>query len=1040
MNCNQAQPLLALLIFDEIDDADRVAVEGHLETCGRCREQLDDLRNTSTLLQEHAAAQPSPRLSDERRAAILAPAPFRFPFRPLALAALVLMGVCVAIGLVAPSIRKASRGAGRPSLGMQSNDRSSEDISGGFQWQSSHPGLSDEALALNEPRQEFLEPATVSGKLGRRFDDDGHGEDEGNRESDRGKAARAVPRTEPGVRANAGEPLQIVRSKGAVKALPGGKATSGILGESETRMANKAPNGRSTSGNEISTGYADGHARSDIAGRSISPVETVFFTQNNQVRIGEVYKRKSSPTAQGNRKTANFRMAEGASAAVINAPGDAAGTVASAGAAGNNSIRRNDPSENPDPSRDQHHLEDMEQQWYWMGRAESSEEANDNWSIRSSPDPGITDMRGVEMSGLDAAAVTSEVFDLNSALSNTHSPTGPAPDDEPDGLGASRSELAKGWRHDMTARYSRKVDKIEASDRQGPLALGDLSKLNAVTPKLDPGAPESSEDRLSQKERKRSGGKNDWGAAANSEAALVFDRSGVSAEKLLRQKKSSSTFGDEDERESHQYVTSHLIPASKDAPDDSEDSALGLDEADAGDDAPTAAPVRIIPVNPWVLTARDRLSTFALEADTASFAMARNALLARSAMPPRHTVRMEEFVNSFDYNYPSQSHGTFAIHVGAAPSPFRRGLTLAKIGVKAAVRGRDGRKAAHLVFVVDCSGSMAKEDRLPLVQHALELLVGALTPADRVSLVTYDTKANLVLEAAAGDRKDEILAKIRALRCSASTNLLEGLGTGYQVARRNFLSGQINRVILCSDGVANVGPSDAETLLARVAADRTHGITFTSAGFGAGSYNDALLEKLANRGDGNYVFVDSKRQARHVFVDRMIATLQTVAFDAKIQVAFDPQVVRRYRLIGYENRDVADKDFRNDAIDAGEIGSGQAATALYELELNEGVDVESPIGEVFVRYRNADAQRIEEISKPISRDLVRARTAEKDPRFFLAAGAAEFAELLRGSPYATDSGYEKLERLLEETCAALPLDRQAAELLKMIRRARELSR
>ena len=462
---------------------------------------------------------------------------------------------------------------------------------------------------------------------------------------------------------------------------------------------------------------------------------------------------------------------------------------------------------------------------------------------------------------------------------------------------------------------------------------------------------------------------------------------------------------------------------------------------EATEDTEPAQPVyRILPVNPWVMAEADRLSTFALEADTASYTKARHYLMGKGVLPPRGMIRMEEFVNDFDYNYPTNTSATFSIHSEMAPSPFRPKLTLLKVGVKGRVVGRDGRKAAHLVFVVDTSGSMARADRLPLVKRSLALLVDQLTEADRVTLITYGTGADLVLESVPGDRKDQITAAVGAMTCRGSTNMLEGIHLGYEIARRGFLPGQINRVVLCSDGVANVGPTDAKALIEQVSSMRGHGVTFTSVGFGSGAYNDAMLEQLANRGDGNYVFVDSAAEARRVFVDKMTATLQTIAFDAKIQVEFDPQRVRRYRLIGYENRDIADKDFRNDRIDAGEIGSGQSATALYELELTDQARAarHGSLGTVFVRYADVDTHRIEEIAHRLTLNVAAGRKARTDPRFRLAACAAEFAELLRGSEHVVDGNFDKIDRVLQEVCEVLPLDKQAGELLQLVQRAREL--
>lgn len=468
---------------------------------------------------------------------------------------------------------------------------------------------------------------------------------------------------------------------------------------------------------------------------------------------------------------------------------------------------------------------------------------------------------------------------------------------------------------------------------------------------------------------------------------------------------------------------------------------------------PVASKFKLVPVNPWVLSSRDHLSTFALDVDTASYALCRN-YLRKGYLPPRGAVRMEEFINAFDYNYPRRARDVFNIHAEAAPAPFGKigaDLVLLKVGVQGKVIGRAGRKPAHLVFVVDTSGSMARWDRLPLVQHAMKQMVSALNPTDRISLIAYGDKARLLLEAVPANKKTQVYKGINLLKAGDSTNLQSGLIAGYELAQREFVAGHINRVILCSDGVANVGQTDAQTILRKVEAYKKHGITLTAAGFGHGSYNDELMEELAKNGDGNYLFIDSAEQAEKVFVEQMTATLQTIALDAKIQVDFNPHRVRRYRLIGYEKRDIEDARFRDDTVDAAEIGSGKSGTALYELELirseserrsrQEAAEAQAlPLGTVYVRYRDADTGQVEEIEHRLDGRLVQVKDVKDHPRYYLAACAAEFAELLRQSEHATDGNLARVQSVMEQVCAALPLDQQARELLDLIRRAKGLPR
>ena len=469
------------------------------------------------------------------------------------------------------------------------------------------------------------------------------------------------------------------------------------------------------------------------------------------------------------------------------------------------------------------------------------------------------------------------------------------------------------------------------------------------------------------------------------------------------------------------------------APQEPEPAAEIEAETDRG------AVFKVVPVNPFVMTRDDRLSTFGIDVDTASYSIARRYIRG-GYLPPVGAIRMEEFVNAFDYNYPRRTQGTFTVLSEAAPAPFGDGLVLLKVGVRGRVVGREGRKPAHLVFVVDASGSMDQLDRMPLVKYALAQLVGELAPADRVSLVAYGTKARLVLEAVGAGETARIVGAIDAIQCGGSTNLLDGLDLGYRMAARAFRTGGINRVILCSDGAANIGLTGGDQIVDAVRGFRDQGITFTGVGFGMGTYNDVLLEKLADNGDGSYVFVDSKREARRVFVEEMAATLQTIAKDVKIQVEFDPARVRRYRLVGYENRDIEDVKFRDDTVDAGEVGSGQSATALYELELHG--ELAGDLGTVYVRYRNIDTGEVEEISHRLERADLRKRTPETDPRFFLAACSAEFAEILRESEHASGGSLDNLRYVLEKVAVqpALRRDLRVRELLWLVRCAKGLPR
>ncbi|HKE18469.1 MAG TPA: von Willebrand factor type A domain-containing protein [Kofleriaceae bacterium] len=406
----------------------------------------------------------------------------------------------------------------------------------------------------------------------------------------------------------------------------------------------------------------------------------------------------------------------------------------------------------------------------------------------------------------------------------------------------------------------------------------------------------------------------------------------------------------------------------------------------------------------WVSAGEDALSTFAVDVDTGSYTIFRKKVLAGEQVPP-DAVRVEEFVNFFRYaDAPPADGSPFAIHTELAPSPWRRGAHLLRVALKGREVAPEARKPAHLVFLVDVSGSMADPDKLPLVKRSLRILVESLQRVDTVSLVTYAGSTRVVLEPTGLDRRADILRAIDELDAGGSTAMASGLDLAYQQATRHLGRDSISRVIVLTDGDANVGPSSFEDMLAIIAGRASEGVTLSTIGFGMGNYKDSVLEQLADKGDGNYFYVDSIDQARRVFHEQLGGTLEVIARDAKVQVEFDPHTVSRYRLMGYENRDVADQDFRNDKVDGGEIGSGHAVTALYELELRrapagDGAG-EGRVAVVRVRAKQPRGNESGEWSQPV--DAAGARrsfdVASADLRF--AAAVAGAAEILRGSPAA----------------------------------------
>ena len=440
--------------------------------------------------------------------------------------------------------------------------------------------------------------------------------------------------------------------------------------------------------------------------------------------------------------------------------------------------------------------------------------------------------------------------------------------------------------------------------------------------------------------------------------------------------------------------------------------------------------------NPYTDAKQDAFSTFAIDVDTASYTLTRQAL-GEGRMPDPEEVRTEEIVNAFDYDYAPPAAGAFALHSELAPSPFRAPLELLKIGVQGKLIGRDAKRPAVLTLVIDGSGSMDTADRLGRIRRALHLLAGQLKPQDSIAIVQFSEQARLLLDRTSGTNATAVRAAVDALGASGSTDLEAGLRLGYEVAARGFRSGAANRVILLSDGVANLGAASAQAILATVEQYRRQGIYLTVLGFGRGNYDDAMLEQLANKGDGQYAFVDSDAEAKRLLVDQWEQTLHVIARDAKIQVEFNPARVVRWRQVGYENRKLRRQDFRNDAVDAGEVGSGQSVTALYDLELTG--DAGQPIATVRVRYQDPDTRAMTELEQRVTVADRHRSFAAAPVRYRVAACAAEFAERLRVSPYAAGTDWETLVATLRPAALELPLDQRVQELLRLAEAARGLA-
>ncbi len=441
-------------------------------------------------------------------------------------------------------------------------------------------------------------------------------------------------------------------------------------------------------------------------------------------------------------------------------------------------------------------------------------------------------------------------------------------------------------------------------------------------------------------------------------------------------------------------------------------------------------------VNPFVDTSEDNLSTFAIDVDRASYTIARK-YLGRGYLPPKQAVRTEEFVNYFKYFYKPPKDEAFAIYLEGAPSWFGSpGHQLLKIGIKGREVRKSERKKAILTFVIDVSGSMSEGGRLEHAKEALYALLDQMRDGDRVGIITYNTTARIVTEPLPAKEKDALVSAIRDLYPGGTTNAQAGLRKGYEMAMKHYDAKLINRIVFCSDGVTNVGATNAEDILEDVKSHDACGIYLTTVGFGVDNYNDTLLEQLADKGDGNYAYVDSFEEARKVFVDELTGTLQVIAKDVKVQVEFDRETVRRYRLLGYENRAVADSRFRDDREDGGEIGAGHAVTALYEVELRGRV--EGRLGTVFVRYKDPDSFKVREVRTDIRASHFTPSFHEATENFRLAATVAEFAEILRESYWAEGSHLGRVYRLARILAPEFDNRKDVVEFVGLVTTAAEI--
>jgi Ca-activated chloride channel family protein len=460
--------------------------------------------------------------------------------------------------------------------------------------------------------------------------------------------------------------------------------------------------------------------------------------------------------------------------------------------------------------------------------------------------------------------------------------------------------------------------------------------------------------------------------------------------------------------------------------------------------------------NEFVTPKDNPLSTLSIDVDTASYSNVRR-FLDEEIRPPAGAIRTEELINYFRYNYPQPTgEDPFSVNLEVSRAPWNPERELVRIGLKGRELAAEERGPANLVFLIDVSGSMDEPNKLPLLQRSLSALVENLSNEDRVAIVTYAGSSGLVLAPTEGAKKREILEAITNLRAGGSTHGSEGIRLAYETAREHFREDGNNRVILCTDGDFNVGVTNESELQKLIEKERESGVFLSVLGFGTGNLNDSTMELLANKGNGNYAYIDSISEGRKVLVEQMGSTLFTIAKDVKIQVEFNPARVAGYRLIGYENRLLAKEDFNDDKKDAGEIGAGHTVTALYEIipagqavpgspsvdplkyqRPEEGsASASNELLTVKLRYKAPDGEKSKLIEIPLMADDIPAFVAASED-FRFASAVAAFGMKLRGSPDAGKSTWPEIQDIARGALGNDP-GSYRAEFLTLIEKAKAI--
>jgi Ca-activated chloride channel family protein len=459
--------------------------------------------------------------------------------------------------------------------------------------------------------------------------------------------------------------------------------------------------------------------------------------------------------------------------------------------------------------------------------------------------------------------------------------------------------------------------------------------------------------------------------------------------------------------------------------------------------------------NPFLETARAPLSTFSIDVDTASYANVRR-FLNQGQLPPKDAVRIEELINYFEYDYPQPVGDVpFSVNTEVAACPWNAKHKIVQIGLQGRKISPDNAPASNLVFLIDVSGSMDSPDKLPLLVDSLRVLVNQLKPQDRVAIVVYAGSSGLALPSTPAANKGEIISALNNLEAGGSTNGGQGIQLAYRIAQENFINGGNNRVILATDGDFNVGVTGDDELVRLIESRRESGVYLSVLGFGTGNTNDSMMEKLADKGNGNYSYIDSENEARKALGEQVAGTLYTIAKDVKIQVEFNPAKVVGYRLIGYENRLLAAKDFNDDKKDAGEIGAGHSVTALYEIVPagqkveNDGIELKyskvqpaetrfnDELLTVKLRYKEPDESQSRLLTMGLLDRENSIENASDNLKF--ATAVAQFGLLLRGSRYRGSANFNNVLSLSQSSLGG-DLKNYRSEFVDLIEKARRLSR